>query len=361
MSSVYGERLKLSVFGQSHSRAVGFVLDGIPAGVSIDTEKLRAFMERRRAKGYISTSRTEPDEPEFMSGIKDGYSCGVPISAIIRNTNTKSADYKGLSVTPRPSHGDYTSFCKHGEYADFAGGGHLSGRLTAALCAAGGIAIQYLESMGITIGAHIYSLAGIPDTPFDPVNLDQETLKAAGSAPFPVLNKDAGERMSAAIEEAKRSLDSVGGTVEFGILGVPAGSGSPHFGGLENRLSAAIFGIPAVRGIEFGLGFACAELKGSEMNDPFCYSPEGKVITKTNNSGGINGGMANGMPIVGRVAFRPTASIAAKQDTVDLSAKTNTELKIQGRHDPCIVHRAVPCVEAAAAIAVLDCILSDKT
>lgn len=360
MSSTYGEKIKVSLFGQSHSAAVGVVIDGFPAGVQIDFDKLQSFLNRRAARGEISTSRQEPDIPEFLSGFTGNTTCGAPISAIIRNTNVRSGDYKGLSNTPRPSHADYAVGSKFGSFADFSGGGHLSGRLTAALCIAGGICKQYLESVGITVGAHIYAIAGIKDQPFDPVNIDKDTLIKITSMNFPVLDERAGQKMQERILQAKQDCDSVGGIIEFAVTGLKPGVGSPHFGGLENRISAAVFGVPAVKGIEFGNGFACAEMTGSQNNDAFYFDDTGAVRTRTNNSGGINAGMSNGMPVVGRVAVRPTPSIAKEQDTVDLASKTNTKLVIHGRHDPCIVHRAVPCIESAVAIAVADAILADK-
>ncbi|PKM63064.1 MAG: chorismate synthase [Firmicutes bacterium HGW-Firmicutes-21] len=360
MSSVYGDKIKISLFGQSHSDAIGVVIDGLPHGIKVDFEKLQAFLLRRAARSILSTSRQEPDVPEFLSGIKDGVTCGTPISAIIRNINVRSGDYKGLRNTPRPSHADYAVGQKLGEDADFDGGGHLSGRLTAALCIAGSICIQYLESIGITVGAHIYSIAKIKDTPFDAVNISSGVLKEITEKPFPVINDIIGERMKELILEVKSEGDSVGGIIEFAAVGLTAGTGSPHFGGLENKISAAVFGVPAVKGIEFGNGFACTELRGSENNDAFCIDVDGHVKTKTNNSGGINAGMSNGIPLVGRAAMRPTPSIAREQDTVDLATMSNTKLIINGRHDPCIVHRAVPCIESAVAIALVDTILASN-
>jgi len=360
MSSTYGDKIKVSLFGQSHSAAVGVVIDEFPAGVEIDFEKLQSFLNRRAARGAISTSRQEPDVPEFLSGFTGNATCGAPICAVIRNTNVRSGDYKGLSNTPRPSHADYAVGCKFGGFADFSGGGHLSGRLTAALCVAGGICKQYLESLGITVGAHIYAIAGIKDKPFDPVKIDKDTLLQVAAKDFPVLDDSAGQNMRERILQAKQDCDSVGGIIEFAVTGLKPGIGSPHFGGLENRIAAAVFGVPAVKGIEFGNGFACAELTGSQNNDSFYFDETGTVRTRTNNSGGINAGMSNGMPIIGRVAMRPTPSIAKEQDTVDLANKTDAKLVIHGRHDPCIVHRAVPCIESAVAIAVADAILADQ-
>ncbi|OGO87820.1 MAG: chorismate synthase, partial [Clostridiales bacterium GWF2_36_10] len=269
MSSVYGEKIKVSLFGQSHSEAIGGTIDGLPSGIKIDLEQLQNFLQRRAARGAISTQRQEPDVPEFLSGLKDGVTCGAPICAIIRNTNVRKGDYNNLLNVPRPSHADYAVRCKFGENADFSGGGHLSGRLTAALCIAGGICIQYLESLGITVGAHIYSIAGIKDTPFNEVDITSEDLQKITAKAFPLINDTIEETIKARIMEAKADGDSVGGIIEFAAVGLAAGIGSPHFGGLENRISAAVFGVPAVKGIEFGNGFACAELTGWENNDAF--------------------------------------------------------------------------------------------
>lgn len=363
MSSVYGEVLKVSLFGQSHSEAIGVIIDGLPSGINIDFDRLQSFLMRRAARGAISTQRQEPDVPEFLSGLKDDVTCGAPICAIIRNTNVRKSDYDVLKNIPRPSHADYAAWCKNGEYADLSGGGHLSGRLTAALCIAGGICIQYLESIGITVGAHIYSIAGIKDTPFDMVNITADVLQEITEKDFPVIDDTVGEQIKKRILAAKEDEDSVGGIIEFAVTGLTAGLGSPHFGGLENRISSAVFGVPAVKGIEFGNGFACAELTGSQNNDAFFISDDwdsdGSVNTITNNSGGINGGMSNGMPLIGRVAIKPTPSIAQDQESVNLSTMKNVSMIINGRHDPCIVHRAVPCIEAAVAIAITDAILSD--
>lgn len=360
MSSVYGEKIKVSLFGQSHSEAIGVTIDGLPSGIKINPDHLQNFLLRRAARGNISTQRQEPDVPEFLSGLKDGVTCGAPICAIIRNTNVRKNDYKKLENIPRPSHADYAVNCKYGDNADFSGGGHLSGRLTAALCIAGSICIQYLESLGITIGAHIYSIAGIKDTPFDMVNITSQNLKEIAKKEFPLINDVIEDSIKERILAAREDGDSVGGIIEFAVTNLPAGIGSPHFGGLENRISSAIFGVPAVKGIEFGNGFACAELTGSENNDAFYIDNDSQVKTKTNNNGGILSGMSNGMPLIGRVALKPTPSISKEQNSVNLSTMNNTLLTISGRHDPCIVHRAVPCIEAAVAIAITDAILSDR-
>lgn len=350
MSSVYGKNLIVSIFGQSHSEAIGVCIDGLPAGKKIDFRELRRFMEKRSpGKNDYSTQRKEKDDFEVLSGIVNDSTCGAPFAAIIRNTDAKSSDYKEILDIPRPSHADLTAQMKYKGAQDINGGGHFSGRLTAPLCIAGGICRQILKQDGIEIKAHISEIHGILDSVFDPVHVDMTPLDDG----FPVLDKAKGEKMISAIEEAKKDGDSLGGIIECVICGLPAGIGEPIFDGMENRISSAIFGIPAVKGIEFGNGFACAKLKGSQNNDGF-YINDNKIMTKTNNHGGILGGISSGMPVVFRVAIKPTPSIAKAQDSVSMSNMENTELVIKGRHDPCIVQRAVPCVEAAAAIAVMD-------
>lgn len=355
MSSTYGENLKLSIFGQSHAPAIGMTLDGIPAGLTVDLEKLQQFLNRRApGQNDYSTPRREEDRPEFLSGLLNGFTCGAPLAAIIRNTNTRSGDYANLMDCPRPGHADYTAQVKYGGYQDAAGGGHFSGRLTAPLCIAGGLCKQWLEAEGIRIGAHIAAIAGIPDTPFDPM---APQLSSVG-ADFPVLNPEAGARMRQAIADAKRDLDSVGGIIECAVTGLPAGLGEPMFGGVEGQIAQIVYGIPAVKGVEFGIGFEAANLRGSENNDDFRME-EGKVVTSTNHCGGILGGITNGMPLLFRAAIKPTPSISQAQQSVSLSRGENQELVVKGRHDPCIVPRAVPVVEAAAAIAIFDMLLQN--
>ena len=349
-----GKNITVSIFGGSHTEAIGMTLDGVPAGFKIDFDRLSTFMERRApGRDAAATARREADEPRFLCGVLDDVTTGAPITAVIENTNVRSGDYGNLRELPRPSHADYTAFVKYGGYNDIRGGGHFSGRLTAPLCIAGGIALQMLEARGITVGAHLYRVAGIPDTPYDMAALTADTLSAAKNKPFPVLSDEAGEKMRNAILAAKADCDSVGGIVECGATGLPIGLGNPMFDGMENRLAAALFGIPAVKGVEFGSGFAAAELRGSTHNDPF-YMDGTVVRTRTNNSGGIQGGITNGMPLVLRVAFKPTASIAKEQDTVSLVTGENAKLVIKGRHDPCVVVRAVPVVEAVTALCLLD-------
>lgn len=358
MASYLGEHIHVSVFGQSHSPAIGVVVDGLPAGERVDMEELGRFLKRRApGQNTTSTPRKEADLPQFLSGLVDDVTCGAPLAALIENTNTRSQDYAQLWDKPRPGHADFTAQVKYGGFQDVAGGGHFSGRLTAPLCIAGGICLQMLKRRGIEVAAHIAAIAGETDRPFDPMGESTETLEALKRAPFPVLDEKAGERMRKAIFEAKEDRDSVGGVVECLVTGVPAGLGEPMFGGMENRLAAALFGIPAVKGVEFGEGFGVAKLRGSENNDPFTIK-DGKVVTETNHAGGILGGITNGMPLVFRLAVKPTPSISKPQQTVSLSKNQVEELVITGRHDPCIVPRAVPVVEAVTALVLSDLLFS---
>ena len=357
MSSTYGEKLKLSIFGQSHGPAIGMTLDGIPAGLSVNFEALYAFMARRApGQGCFATPRIEADQPEFLSGLVDGFTCGAPLSAIIRNTNTRSGDYSNLKDCPRPGHADFPAQIKYKGFQDVAGGGHFSGRLTAPLCIAGGLCKQWLEAKGIHIGAHISSIAGISDTPFDWVSPDLAAVQSG----FPVINAVTGAQMLAKIEQAKADGDSVGGTIECAITGLPAGLGEPMFGGMEGKLAQILYGVPAIKGVEFGSGFAGCDLYGSQNNDPYTVI-DNQVKTITNNAGGILGGITTGMPLIFKVAIKPTPSISRQQQSVSLARMEQQELSVQGRHDPCIVPRAVPVIEAAATIAIFDiCLLEGK-
>ena len=343
MSSTYGKQLKVTLFGESHGAGIGCVLDGFPAGFRPDFDALTAFMARR-APGSTpgSTARREADAPEIISGIFDGRTTGSPITALIRNADHHSSDYADLAAVPRPGHADFTLAVKTGGANDIRGGGHSSGRLTAGLCFAGGLAMQYLETRGIRIASRIASIGGR--------EVEGET-DAAGL--------DATAR--ATIEAARSEGDSVGGVVECSVTGFTAGYGDPMFDGVENRFAAILFGIPAVKGVEFGSGFAGTALRGSQNNDPFYFDDEGKVRTRTNNHGGALGGITSGMPIVFRVAIKPTPSIAKPQQSVNLRTGENCELVVKGRHDACIVPRARPVVEAAAAIAALDLLISQTT
>ena len=331
MSSTYGENLKISIFGQSHSEAIGVVIDGLPAGFEVDMDELGEFLSRRApGQGKHTTSRKEPDRPEFLSGLAGGKTCGAPLAAVIRNTNTRSSDYDNIRDIPRPGHADFAARIKYGGAEDVSGGGHFSGRLTAPLCIAGGIALQILKEKGITVKAEIKEIGGKSDGFLETV------------------------------EEARLDADSVGGIIECVIEGVPAGYGNPMFGGVENKIASCVFGIPAVKCVEFGAGFEAARMRGSENNDEFYYEEDGRVRTRTNNHGGILGGITTGMPIVFRAAFKPTPSIGKPQKSISFSEKKDAVLEIKGRHDPCVVMRAAPCVEAAAAITVLDIILGGK-
>ncbi len=355
MSSTYGENLKLSIFGQSHGPAIGMTLDGIPAGFPVDLETLQVFLNRRApGQNDWSTPRREEDRPEFLSGLFNGYTCGAPIAAVIHNKNTRSGDYANLKDCPRPGHADYTAQVKYGGFQDAAGGGHFSGRLTAPLCIAGGLCKQWLEDMGIRVSARIYAIGEITDDPMDPVHPQLEQVRTE----FPVLSPAAGEAMRSLIADARKEGDSIGGTIECCVTGLPAGLGEPMFGGVESRIAQIVYGIPAVKAVEFGAGSAVSSLRGSQCNDAFAIG-NFSVETLTNNAGGILGGITNGMPVIFRAAFKPTPSISRPQQSISLSRSASEMLTVKGRHDPCIVPRAVPVVEAAASIAVFDLILGN--
>ncbi len=354
MSSIWGNSLKIAIFGESHGKAIGVTIDGLPPGEEIDMEEVLFQMERRSpGRDRMSTNRKESDSPSIISGFYNGKTTGTPLTAIIENTDTRSVDYEDLKILPRPSHADYTGFIRYKGFADPRGGGHFSGRLTAPLVFAGAVCRQILKRRGIVIGAHIYSIGDIADTPFDPVNIDKEPLENLSRMPLPLNDREKEPKIRAAIEAARLDCDSLGGIIECAAVGLPAGIGSPIFDGVENAISSLVFGIPAVKGVEFGAGFAAATMKGSRCNDEFIVQ-KGEIKTKTNNSGGIQGGITNGMPIILRVAFKPTASIAKEQNTVNLHTLEEEKLIIKGRHDPCIVPRAVPVVESAIAVALCD-------
>ena len=352
MSSSYGENLHLTIFGQSHSPAIGMTLEGIPAGERIDLEALQSFLERRApGRNAYSTARKEADAPEFLSGLREGFTCGAPLAAIIRNGDTRSKDYAPFSAVPRPGHADYTANVKYFGFQDYAGGGHFSGRLTAPLCIAGGVCLQILQRRGIEVISRIKSIGPVEDT----APLTASTAEKA----FPTVDEAAGEAMQGAIAQARAQGDSLGGVIECAVLGLPAGLGDPMFGGMENRIAGIVFGIPAVKGVEFGAGFAAAKLRGSQNNDSYTVK-DGRIETRGNHCGGILGGITNGMPLVFRAAIKPTPSIAMEQDSVNLETLAEEKLRVGGRHDPCIVPRAVPVIEAAAAIAVYDALLGRK-
>lgn len=412
MQSTFGKNIRVSIWGGSHEPAIGVDIEGIPVGTRIDMNQLRAFLKRRApGNSPFATKRKEPDLPIPVAGIAawgggtppeqaddprqaddhrqaddpgnltssdstqvagDPKQAGDPgalteasviittaplISFEIRNTDTRSGDYKGLRAVPRPGHADYTARLRYGDTLNMAGGGPFSARMTAPLCIAGGIALQMLKEKNIEIGAHLYAIAGIEDIPLDPVSVSAETLAKLRKMEFPVLSETAGEKMAQAILQAKNDLDSVGGIVEVCATGLPGGIGGAMYDGLESYLAPIFFGIPAVKGVEFGAGFHAAELRGSENNDPFYYDNNGQVKTRTNYHGGILGGITTGMPLLARLAFKPTPSISRKQDSVDLEAHKNETLVVKGRHDPCVAVRAVPITEAALALGILDCIM----
>lgn len=360
MASQFGERVRVSIFGESHGNGIGALIEGLPAGEQVDFERLMQFMERRQGgRNALSTSRKEPDVPEFVSGIFDNRTTGFPVCIQIANTNTRSQDYNKLALKPRPSHADYSAYVKWHGNADMRGGGHFSGRLTAPICAAGGIAIQILERHGIFVGAHLSSIGTIQDDAF-PMQPTPDWFQEIAKKSFPVISDEKGDSMQQEILAAREEQDSIGGTIECMILGLPAGLGDPMFDGIENRLSRVLFGIPAVKAVEFGDGFSLSEMRGSAANDPFTTDSVGNIITKTNRNGGILGGITTGMPVRFRVGIKPTPSISKSQDTVSLPDGTPTTIEIQGRHDPCIAQRAVPVIEAVAALTALDVLLCDR-
>ena len=361
MKNTYGNNLTLSVFGGSHDPEIGMTLEGFPAGLKLDTKALGALMARR-APGTtpLGTPRKERDLPIFTEGLdENNVTTGGRIRAVIRNENTRSSDYSFIYDTPRPGHADFAALKKYGDGVDLRGGGRFSGRLTAPLCIAGALCLQYLAARGIEIGAHIASVGGVKDTPFDPVLGDPAVFKTLATRPLAVIDEAAGEKMAEVIRQARAVGDSVGGTVECMVTGLEIGLGEHMFDGVEGRLSSLLFAIPAVKGVEFGAGFAVADMLGSENNDPFITNGQ-RVTTETNNCGGILGGMTNGMPVVFRIAVKPTPSIAREQRTVSLKRMENTTLSVVGRHDPCILPRVVPVVEAVAAIAMMDLLLDEK-
>ena len=354
MKNTFGNNIAITLFGESHGDMIGAVLDGIAAGVRIDTDEINSEMDKRRPYGKISTSRHETDKVKIVSGAMNGISTGTPITILIENNNTSSKDYSVFKDTPRPSHADYTAEVKYNGNQDYRGGGHFSGRLTAPLVAAGAIVKKMLKEKGIYIGTHIKNLHGVWDRDFSDLNADISLL---ADKLFPVLDTDSEKAMTDEIIKAAELGDSVGGVLESAVIGLPAGIGEPWFDSLESTLSHILFSIPGVKGVEFGLGFGFADKYGSEANDPFRTDGE-KIFTSTNNNGGINGGISNGMPIIFRTAVRPTPSIFKTQETVSLGTMENTTLRIEGRHDPAIIHRARAVVDAACAIAIADALAS---
>lgn len=355
MSSSIGSAVRISLFGESHGPAIGVVVDGLPAGEPISEEYI-ARQLARRAPGQdpTATRRKEPDICQIQSGLKDGCTTGAPLCALIQNQDTRSGDYGNIALCPRPSHADYAASLRYDGYNDVAGGGHFSGRLTAPLVVAGAISRQILLRRGVHVGGHVLQVGDAVDDAFDPVDLSPALLDQLSEIYFSTISPLAGERMRAVIEAARMDMDSVGGLVELAAVGLPAGVGSPMFGGIENVLAALLYGVPAVKGVSFGAGFGFAGLRGSQANDPLYMDDDGFVRTATNNCGGITGGISNGMPLLVTAALKPTPSIGIPQKTVNLQTGENTLLRIKGRHDPCIVPRALPALEAALAVGLLD-------
>ena len=357
MTSEFGRNIRVSIYGESHGPCVGVTVTGLPAGEAVDLEALQRFLDRRApGRSALTTARKETDVPQVLSGLSEGKITGGPLCLQFANSDAHSIDYDTFRHVPRPGHADYTAPLRYGKETDLRGGGHFSGRLTAPLCAAGGIALQILEQKGVRIGAHLIQVGTQKDRPFDPVGVDEADLAEILKNELPVLDAAAGEAMKQEILAAKAEQDSLGGAVECIVLGLPGGLGSPMFNGVENVLAQALFGIPAVKAVEFGAGTGFASLCGSQANDAFCVE-DGVVRTCTNNCGGILGGITDGMPLLFSVTFKPTPSIGKPQQSVDLETLQETELRITGRHDPCVAVRAVPVVEAAAALCVLDLML----
>lgn len=354
MSSTFGNKVKISVFGESHGNGIGVVIDGLPAGFKVNMDAVLAQMARRApGRDKTATPRKEKDLPKILSGMLEDTLTGAPLCAVIENTNTRSGDYGNLMTCPRPGHSDYTAYVKYNASNDVRGGGHFSGRITAPLVFAGAVCRQLLAAQGVRVAAHIYSIGNVHDKPFDPVHIDGALMERLSLSSFALIDPGAEEPMRAEVEDARMQLDSVGGVIECAVTGVPAGFGGPMFDGVEGIIAQALFGIPAIKGVEFGAGFASAAMRGSQNNDPFRIE-DGKVVTSTNNCGGILGGITDGMPLVFRAAVKPTPSIGQVQQSVDLQTMQNTELTVNGRHDPCIVPRAVPVVEAMTAIALMN-------
>ena len=354
MKSSFGQSVEFTLFGESHSDAVGIVINGLAPGIKLDLFYLKEQLSKRRAKGRISTARHEADEPKIVSGYFNGYTTGTPLCIMIENQNTRSGDYEKTKSLPRPSHADYAASFKYNGYEDYRGGGHFSGRLTAPIVAAGAICLQVLRRHGVEIGTHIRSMANVLDTPLSPKE-DKLVcqIRRMNEVDFPTLSDSAGKEMQAAIEEAANRGDSLGGVLETAVAGMPAGIGEPFFASVESRLSSLLFSVPAVKGVEFGSGFAIADMLGSQANDSF-YMEDGQIKTHTNHNGGINGGVTNGMPIIFRCAVKPTASIYLPQATVNLEARKDAVLRIEGRHDPAIIHRARVVIDSVAAMGLLD-------
>ena len=360
MSGIFGLNIKMSIYGESHGKAIGVVLDGLPPGLALDEEAISREMARRApGQSALTTARKEKDAVEIQSGFFNGYTTGTPLCARIANNDQHSKDYSILKDKMRPGHGDYAGYVHYQGYNDYRGGGHFSARLTAPLVFAGAVAKQALTQYGITVGAHILRIHDITEPGFNPLGESEATLKAIDAKSFPVINDNIGEQMQNCILTAKGVLNSVGGVIELMAINLPAGLGAPYFDSVESRLSQILFSVPAVKGIEFGEGFGFAQLTGAEANDQMHYE-EGKVRCYTNHNGGITGGLTNGMPLVFRVAMKPTPSISREQKTVSLAEQSDTTLTVVGRHDPCIVQRAVPVIEAVTAWTLWDLLIEAK-
>ncbi|MCR2032738.1 chorismate synthase [Anaerofustis stercorihominis] len=360
MSATFGNNFKVTIFGQSHSEAIGVVIDGLPAGIKIDFDKIDFELKRRQGGDKFSTPRKEADTPKIISGYFDDKTAGSPLCAIFENSNTRSKDYSELKVKMRPSHADYPAYIKHKGNNDYRGGGNFSGRLTLPLTFAGAVAKQLLEEKGVYIGSHIKKINKVEDISFDKVNIDKDKLISLKEEVFPLLDKSKLTEMEDVILKAKNDHDSVGGIIECAVLGFPAGIGSPFFDSIESRLSHLLFSVPAVKGVQFGEGFGFADLLGSEAKDEYYYDEDGNVKTYDNHNGGVLGGISNGQPILFSAVIKPTASISKLQRTIDVEKKENTKLEVVGRHDPVIVKRAIPVIEAVSAICLYDFLLSEQ-
>jgi len=360
MSGIYGMNIKMAIYGESHGASIGLVIDGVPPGLKLDLEAIEKEMARRApGKNQLSTQRKESDSFAIQSGFFEGYTTGTPLCVVIKNSDQHSKDYSILKDKMRPGHADYAGFVRYQGFNDYRGGGHFSGRLTAPLVFIGAVAKQALAQAGILVGAHILQIADIKEENFNPLGIDDKKIAELNGKSFCVMDDAIGEKMQAKILEAKANLNSVGGVIEAMVTNVPAGLGAPYFDSVESRLSHALFSVPAVKGVEFGDGFAISELTGAEANDQLHYE-EGKVVAETNHNGGITGGITNGMPVIFRVAIKPTPSISREQRTISLQEQCDTTLTIVGRHDPCIVQRAVPVIEAVTAWTMWDLLLEAK-
>ena len=360
MSGMYGMNIKMAIYGESHGASIGLVIDGVPPGLKLDLEAIEKEMARRApGKNQLSTQRKESDSFAIQSGFFEGYTTGTPLCVVIKNSDQHSKDYSILKDKMRPGHADYAGFVRYQGFNDYRGGGHFSGRLTAPLVFIGAVAKQALAQEGMLVGAHILQIADIKEENFNPLGIDDKTVAELNAKEFAVLDDAIGEKMQAKIIEAKAELNSVGGVIEAMVTHVPAGLGAPYFDSVESRLSHALFSVPAVKGLEFGEGFGISAMTGAEANDALHFE-DGKVVADTNHNGGITGGITNGMPVTFRVAIKPTPSISREQKTVSLVEQCDTTLTIVGRHDPCIVQRAVPVIEAVTAWTMWDLLIEAK-